>query len=63
METYKRICIKDWGLTALNGDHFEVKRGEEYITSANYADNTCTVCSNFWVEVPSECFAGEVRFT
>lgn len=63
MRTFKRICIKDWSITANNGDHFEVTRGEEVITSSDNDDATCTVFKNFWVKVPINCFAGEIVFT
>ena len=34
MQTFKRICLKDYTVTAENGDSFTVKRGKEYLTSA-----------------------------
>ena len=60
-ETYKRICIKDWEITAKNGDHFEVNRGKEYITSTIDEEWKVLVFSNFWVRVPSDNFAGEIE--
>ena len=60
MRIMKRICIKDWEVTAENGDHFSVKRGKEYTTSENRKDGTCTVFSNYWVRVPISHFAGEL---
>lgn len=62
MKTYKRICIKDWSIDAENGDHFEVKRGKEYLTAEEKYGHV-VVFSNFWVAVPVECFAGEEIFT
>ena len=59
MKVIMRICIKDWGVTAKNGDHFKVERGKEYTTSQNRGDGTCQVFSNYWVPVPIEHFAGE----
>jgi len=61
--TYKRICIKDWEITAENGDYFKVKRGEEYTTSKVDENNKVLVFSNFWVRVPVENFAGEILYT
>ena len=62
MQTFNRICIKDWEITALNGDYFKVHRGKEYTTSPE-RDGTVTVFNNFWVNVPIENFAGEIEFT
>jgi hypothetical protein len=58
MKVFTRICIQDWSITAENGDHFEVKRGNEYTTSADRPDGTCKVFGGFWVNVPLECFGG-----
>jgi hypothetical protein len=72
MQTFKRICIKDFLITAENGDRCEIKRGREYITSAvNKAPkigpdpqaNHVTVFTNFWVAAPVDIFAGEHQFT
>jgi len=60
MKAVKRICIQDWEVTADNGDHFEVTRGKEYITSMENEDGECTVFSNFWVKVPLSCFAESI---
>lgn len=57
MNTWERIAIKDFEITAENGDHFEIKRGEKYRTSG-ISDGKVTVFSNFWVKVPIEYFAG-----
>ena len=62
MRTYKRICVKDFEVTAENGDHFKVKRGKEYTTSID-KEGSVLVISNFWVHVPVEHFAGEILFT
>ena len=71
MDTYNRICIKEYEVTAENGDHFKVERGKEYTTSA--VDCSCgsigpdpvkdhvIVFSNYWVPVPVEYFAGEIK--
>jgi hypothetical protein len=72
MKTFKRICIKDYEITADNGDKFKIKRGVEYITSAvNQSPaigpkaewNHVIVFDDFWVPIPFEMFAGEVEFT
>ena len=63
MKTFKRICIDDWEVAAENGDHFQVKRGKEYLTSDEHDDGTVTVFTNFWVRTPVEVFAGERSFT
>ena len=62
MKTFKRICIKDWNVTADNGDFFKVERGKEYITS-DVDEGKVVVFSNFWVPVPVDVFAGEIKFT
>jgi len=62
MITYKRICIKDFEITAKNGDHFKCNRGNEYTTSQDRG-GFVTVMSNFWVDVPIDHFAGEIIFT
>jgi hypothetical protein len=72
MQTFKRICIKDFEIRE-DGKVFLIKRGEEYITSAvNEAPSiVCdgavgghvVVFSNYWVRVPIEYFAGEIQFT
>lgn len=63
MQTFNRICIKDWEITAENGDHFKAVRGKEYTTSTEHEDGTVTVFSNYWVRVPVDHFAGEQQFT
>jgi hypothetical protein len=62
MKTFNRICIKDWEVTAENGDHFEVKRGEEVLTSAE-KNGKVIVFKNFWVPVAATHFAAEEVFT
>jgi hypothetical protein len=67
METLNALCIKNWSITADNGDYFEVERGKFYTTSLPgqacaahgpdpVADHV-TVFSNYWVSVPAECFS------
>jgi hypothetical protein len=60
--TYERICIEDYAVTAENGDHFEVKRGETVLTGPD-KDGECIVFKNYWVRVPTKHFAGERKFT
>ena len=50
------LCIKNWSITADNGDHFEVKRGNFYTTSVPEKDHV-VVLSNFWVSVPASVFS------
>ena len=61
-ETYKRICIEDYLLVAENGDCLELRRGIEYITSKE-TQGQILVYSSFWVLVPADLFAGELKFT
>jgi len=60
MDTWERVVIKDFEVTAENGDHFSIKRGQIYRTSGIYG-GMVTVFSNFWVRVPIEYFAGEIK--
>lgn len=62
METYYRICIEDYFIADRDGNQFELKWGNKYLTSAE-EDSSVTVFSKFWVKVPSKLFAGEKRFT
>ena len=61
--TLNRICIEDWEVTAENGDHFKVHRGNEYLTGPEREDGTVIVFSNYWVPVPVVNFSGERVFT
>ncbi len=60
--TFQRICIKDYTLTAQNGDCLQLKRGKEYITSPEQ-DGQVRVFSSYWAWVPADIFAGEQVFT
>ncbi len=62
METYKRICIRNWFVEAENGDRQDLLCGTEYITSAE-REGMVTVFKQFWVKAPIEIFAGEEQFT
>lgn len=62
-KTFERIVIKDYSITAENGDHFEIKRGEKVITSIPNEQNKVLVFKSFWVRVPVDYFAGEIQFT
>lgn len=62
MKTWHRICIRDAVMEAENGDRQEIKRGQEYLTSAE-KNGMVTVFSKFWVPFPVEYFAGEIPFT
>jgi hypothetical protein len=60
MKTFERICVKDYELTAANGDHFGIKQGEKVLTS-DARDGVVTVFKSFWVPVPIELFAAEAQ--
>ena len=62
METFNRICIKDYNIKDKRGNKFDLKRGKEYLTSRD-EDGLVMVFSNYWVKVPVELFAGEIKFT
>ena len=62
MQTFNRICIEDLTIRDNTGQCFEIKRGKEYLTSAE-EDGKVTVFTNFWVKVPITHFAGEKEFT
>ena len=62
MTTYKRIVKKSWSIEAENGDRVDLKRGEEYITSAS-DDGLVTVFTTFWVQAPVAIFTAKERFT
>jgi hypothetical protein len=62
METYKRICIKNYKIEE-NRSSFELQRGKEYLTSKE-KEETVTVFTTFWIKlVPVSIFAGEIEFT
>lgn len=63
MQTFNRICIKDFTVTADNGDSFTLKRGREYLTSAVGNAPSVVVFDTYWVHVPADIFAGEIEFT
>jgi hypothetical protein len=63
MRTYQRICIQDYDVLAENGDHFEVKRGKEYLTSDVRDDGSVIVFTRYWHPAPVSIFAGELPFT
>jgi hypothetical protein len=62
MQTFNRICIKDYELEAKNGERLILKRGKEYTTSPE-VDGEVTVFTNFWVKIPADVFAGAIEFT
>ncbi len=59
MKVLKRLCIKDWEITAQNGDHFSVEAGKVYTTSGASKEGRVMVFGRYWVRVPSECFTTE----
>ena len=58
MQTFHRICIKDFKY----GNEILLKRGREYLTSSD-KEGQVTVFTKYWVKVPVEYFAGEIKFT
>ena len=69
METFNRICIKDF--TVKDGDKsFTIERGKEYLTSEVGSapviggckpEHDCvTVFSRYWVVVPVYIFVAEI---
>ena len=62
METFHRICIRDWNIVDKVGNSFELKRGKEYLTSEE-EKGFVMVFSSFWVQVPAEFFDGPKGFT
>ncbi len=60
MQVCRRICVKKWEVTAQNGDHFELKRGEDYLTSCRTVSGVVIVLNKYWVDVPSHYFGGPV---
>ena len=61
MQTFKRICIKDYTITEQDKT-LTIKRGKEYTTTPE--DNgIVTVFTMYWAQVPCNIFAGEIRFT
>jgi len=62
METFNRICIKDYQRIDNIGQVFNLKSGKEYLTSKD-EDGKVMVFSNYWVKVPVELFVGEIKFT
>ena len=62
METFNRICIKDYQRIDNIGQVFNLKSGKEYLTSKD-EDGKVMVFSQYWVKVPVELFVGEIKFT
>ena len=61
METYKRICLKDYTIEDSEGTKFTIKRGKEYLTSPITKDNTLTIFSKYWINgIPSNLFGGKL---
>jgi hypothetical protein len=68
METYNRICIKDFTVTGEDGKTFTLKKGNEYLTSGVGRAPTImqfeplaghvVVFERYWVRAPVEIFEG-----
>jgi hypothetical protein len=72
MQTFNRICVKDYTITDREGTSFSIERGKEYLTSTIHEapligpepfKDHVIVFSSYWVPVPIEHFAGEIEFT
>lgn len=72
MQTFRRICIKNFEFTDDDGRSAGVKRGEEYLTSGVNAapaigpepvENCVIVFGAYWFPVPLSVFGGEIEFT
>jgi hypothetical protein len=62
--TFERVVVKDYEVTAENGDHFKLKFGDTVLTSEPLEKNEVLVFGRkFWVRVPMIHFAGERQFT
>jgi len=62
MKVFKRKAIKNWSISAENGDTFELEAGKVYTTSDvhNTGDEDYVVVfSTFWVQVPLSNFDEE----
>jgi len=62
MQTFHRICIEDYEKSDKSGQTLKLKRGTEYLTSAE-VDGEVTVLTTYWLKVPVKLFAGEKEFT
>lgn len=62
MQTFNRICIKDFELQSQAGERLILKRGKEYTTSPE-VDGIVTVFSEYWDKIPVDVFAGAIEFT
>lgn len=62
MTTYRRICIEDYTIRDSVGNEMTLHRGKEYLTS-DVKDGKVCVFSTYWVWIPVDLFAGEIKFT
>ena len=60
MKVIEQTCIKDWEITAQNGDYFKAEKGKSYTTTVP-KNGSVVVFSNYWVRVPKECFVVDRR--
>ena len=63
MRTVKQICLYDKTIEDSKGKELHLKRGEEYITTIPNKENSVTVFSSYWANVPAEWFGGMEDFT
>ena len=57
MKVVNRICIKSERFVDV-GRSIELKRGQEYVTSADERAGEVAVFSTYWFRAPVELFAG-----
>lgn len=57
VDVVEQLCIKSFEITAQNGDHWRAEQGKSYTTTVpSDEEETVTVFSDFWVQVPKEHF-------
>ena len=64
MKTKRRIAVKDFTVEAKDGSRFELKKGQNYLTSrVRKPDQTVMVFSTYWVRMPRVLFVNDRRKT
>ncbi len=62
MQTFNRTCIEDFKL--VEGDlSVELRKGKEYLTSAEVSDGEVVVFTRCWASVPVSIFKDAKEFT
>lgn len=58
MRTARRVCLKDHSFDVGDGTTFDIKRGQEYLTTLQ-EDGKVTLLSSYWIcDVPVDWFGG-----